>query len=539
MSQARRRTIVRVGSVASTLLALVACGGGGGGGGSGVAAPPAPPVAVTPSAPPDPAWTLGVFQTPSTFAARCAAPRTGTDPVTGRAYTDTAGSVVWENHWLRSWSDAYYLWYRELQDQNPASYGSTQSYFAQLKSTAVTASGAAKDRFHFTYSTRDWVSLSQSGVAVGYGAEWALLQNVPPRRLLVAYLEPGSPAAAAGLRRGAEILTADGVDVVNATDPASINALNAAVFPAVAGPHTFIVRDPGGTSTRSITMNATTVTSVPVQNVRTFPTGTGVVGYFLFNDHIATAERQLIDAFTQLQAASVSDLVIDLRYNGGGFLDLASEVAFMVAGPGRTTNKAFERLTFNDKYTTTNPITGATIVPTPFHSTARGLSVPAGTALPTLNLSRVYVLTGPGTCSASESIINGLRGADVQVIQIGSATCGKPYGFYPQDNCGTTYFTIQFVGVNDKGFGDYTDGFRPANTTGSGDARVPGCSVADDFTRDLGDPAEGRLAAALAYRQTASCPAATGSSDSRRLAKGDPELFKAEALMNRILGRVL
>ena len=60
--------------------------------------------------------------------------------------------------------------------------------------------------------------------------------------------------------------------------------------------------------------------------------------------------------------------------------------------------------------------------------------------LPTLDLSRVYVLTSAGTCSASEAIINGLRGVGVQVIQIGGTTCGKPYGFYPPDNCGTTYF---------------------------------------------------------------------------------------------------
>ena len=58
------------------------------------------------------------------------------------------------------------------------------------------------------------------------------------------------------------------------------------------------------------------------------------------------------------------------------------------------------------------------------------------------------------TCSASESIINGLRGVNVQVIQIGSTTCGKPYGFYPEDNCGTTYFSIQFKGVNAAGFGE-------------------------------------------------------------------------------------
>ncbi len=399
------RQSVGAATSAFLILLLYGCGGGGGGGGS-IAAPPAVPVVVTPMGLPDPPWTAGIFESPANFAARCAVPRSGTDPASGRAYVDTAGSVVWENHWLRAWSNAYYLWYRELPDPNPASSTATLAYFNQLKTAATTASGVAKDRFHFTYTTPEWQSLSQSGVAVGYGAEWALLQNRPPRRLLVAYLEPGSAAAAAGLRRGAEILTADGVDVVNANDQAGVDSLNAALFPSVAGSHTFTVRDPGATTTRSITMTASAVTSVPVQNVRTFPTGSGVVGYLLFNDHIATAERQLIDAFNQLQAASVADLVIDLRYNGGGYLDLASEVAFMVAGPGRTASKAFERQAFNDKYSATNPITGGAITPVPFHSTARGFSVSTGTALPTLNLARVYILTGPGTCSASESIIN-------------------------------------------------------------------------------------------------------------------------------------
>ena len=74
------------------------------------------------------------------------------------------------------------------------------------------------------------------------------------------------------------------------------------------------------------------------------------------------------------------------------------------------------------------------IAPEPFFTTAQGFSVARGTALPTLNLSRVFVLTGRNTCSASESVINSLRGVNVEVIQIGSTTCGKPYGFYPQDN---------------------------------------------------------------------------------------------------------
>jgi hypothetical protein len=116
------------------------------------------------------------------------------------------------------------------------------------------------------------------------------------------------------------------------------------------------------------------------------------------------------------------------------------------------------------------------------------------------------VLTGAGTCSASESIINGLQGVNVQVIQIGSTTCGKPYGFYPADNCAVTYFSIQFQGINAKNFGDYPNGFTPENTIAIQGVKVLGCSVADDYAHTLGDPAEGMLASALSYRANGVCP---------------------------------
>jgi hypothetical protein len=152
-------------------------------------------------------------------------------------------------------------------------------------------------------------------------------------------------------------------------------------------------------------------------------------------------------------------------------------------------------------------VTKQALTPTMFHTTTQGIQsgYASGQALPTLNLPRVFVLTGGSTCSASESIINGLRGVNVEVIQIGSTTCGKPYGFYDFDNCGTTYFSIQFRGVNAANFGDYTDGFAPTNAPGTGGTRITGCSVADDFTHALGDPNEGRLAAALGYRTGSAC----------------------------------
>jgi hypothetical protein len=260
---------------------------------------------------------------------------------------------------------------------------------------------------------------------------------------------------------------------------------------------------------RSVTLVSQNFTSTPVQNVHTISTAMGLVGYMQFNDHIATAEGQLKDAITTLKAAGIQDLVLDIRYNGGGYLDIASELAYMIAGPTPTAGQTFELQQFNSKNPTTNPVTGQRIAPTDFHTTTVGIQpgLAAGQALPHLDLNRVFVLTGGTTCSASEAVINGLRGVNVQVIQIGSVTCGKPYGFYDQDNCGTTYFSIQFRGVNAKNFGDYTDGFFPANstTTGGADATLPGCSVADDFSHTLGDTNEGRLAAALNYRMTSAC----------------------------------
>lgn len=532
----RVRAAARISLACAWLASVAACGGGGGGGGSPIGG-------VNPiggGAPTPPTWTAGSYPSITSVENRCAVPRTGTDPSTGRAYADTQGSTTWENHWLRSWSNAYYLWYSELPDVNPASQATTAGYFELLKTSATTASGSPKDRFHFTYPTPEWIALSQSGQQVGYGIEWSIVASRPPRRAVVAYVQPNSPGSAAQVARGAEVLTIDGVDLVNAADQTSVDTLNAGLAPSRAGEqHTFGIRDFGASTTRTITLTAQNITTVPVQNVRTVQTASGVVGYLTFNDHIATAERQLVDAVNQLAGAGISDLVVDLRYNGGGYLDLASEFAYMIAGPSRTSGRTFELQQFNDKFPNTNPITGGALQPVPFHSTAQGLSVTSGTSLPTLNLGRVFLLTGPGTCSASESIINSLRGIDVEVVQIGSTTCGKPYGFYPDDNCGTTYFTIQFRGVNAKGFGDYADGFAPQNTTAAVATRVPGCSVADDFSRELGDPLEGRFAAALAYRTSGTCPTPSGTANPNELRGADGRLFKPEGLMNRVMTKAL
>jgi carboxyl-terminal processing protease len=459
--------------------------------------------------------------------ARCAAPRSGD------RFADTQGTLDDEKRFLRAWIDELYLWYREVPEVNPADFETAVDYFDALRTPAITASGKPKDQFHFVYASDVWEQLSQSGVEGGYGVTWAVLASKPPRRIVAAYAEPGSAAATAGILRGTEVLSVDGVAVVDGSD---VDTLNGGLFPDELGAsHTFVVKDQGAAAPRTVTMVSASVRSIPVQNVKTIDTPTGKVGYFTFNDHIGTAEIGLIDAITKLQAEQITDLVLDLRYNGGGYLAIAAELSYMIAGPEATRGKAFERLTYNDRYQKTDPFSGETLTPSPFPSTAIGFSATTGRPLPSLSLARVFVLTGSGTCSASESIINGLRGVDVEVIQIGATTCGKPYGFVPQDNCGTTYFAIQFQGVNQQGFGDYADGFTPG---GSGGAGVPGCAIADDFSHQLGEASEGRLSAALAYRATGACPIVTTARAraEAELSAVEGQLFKPAWRTNRIVG---
>ncbi|HEY2402526.1 MAG TPA: S41 family peptidase [Steroidobacteraceae bacterium] len=488
------------------------------------------------------AYQQGVFQPASKFANVCAAPRSGTDPITKVAYPDTKGTSTDENNWLRSWTNDLYLWYSEVPDQDPANY-QTPDYFNLLKTTATTPTGAAKDKFHFTETTADWESLSTSNVEVGYGLQFDVISPTVPRHIVVAFTESGSAASQppVSLARGAVVLAIDGNDI-NIATKTGVAALNAGLSPAAAGEtHTFQVQDLGASTSRSVTLTSATVTTHSVGATQTFATATGAVGYLLFNNQLAQAETELIGAITSLQSAGVTDLVLDMRYNGGGYLDIASELAYMIAGPQMTAGQTFELIQFNSKHPSTDPVTGAAITPTLFHTTTLGLSVTRGQALPTLNLQKVYVLTSSGTCSASEAVMNSLQGVGVQVIQIGTTTCGKPYGFYPQDNCGTTYFSIEFQGVNARSFGGYSDGFVPTPGTQSStgtDYKLPGCVVQDDFTHTLGDQNESLLFSALSYRATGSCgtpPAGLGENvGAKRMSRGTQPGYLVRSRMKEI-----
>jgi hypothetical protein len=239
-----------------------------------------------------------------------------------------------------------------------------------LRTPATTSSGRPKDRFHFAYPTDASESLAIAGTTPSYGLTWTILAPSPPRSVVVAYTEPASPAADAGIDRGAQVLAVDGVDLIDGTD---VDTLNAGLFPAGPGEsHSFDILDAGATEPRTVVLTTAPVDVAAVQTVAVLDTDSGPVGYLHFTDHIASAEAALAAAVAELAAAGVTDLVHDMRYNSGGYLAIASELAYMIAGPTAAARGFFERIVFNDKYPTHDPVTGAPLSPMPFYDQAVG-----------------------------------------------------------------------------------------------------------------------------------------------------------------------
>lgn len=316
-------------SVALAVMVTLLGGCGGGGGSSNN-----PPVATTPTTPvtSEPEWEAGVYEPQSQFIAKCETPRSGIDPFTGRAYPDTQGTAMDEKLWLRSWTNDTYLWYDEVDDNDPENF-SVLAYFDQLKTTELTPSGTPKDNFHFSQDTAEYNELSQSGISSGYGFDWEFGSTTVPRQLTVRFTEPGSPAALAEVPRGAKVLSINGVDFVNDNTQQGVDAINAALFPDDAGTTANFEFELVDGTTTSVEITSGDISVTPVQNVKVLETERGKVGYFQFNTFIVTAQEGLINAFDTFVEQNVTELVMDLRYNGGGRLALASQLSYMVAGP--------------------------------------------------------------------------------------------------------------------------------------------------------------------------------------------------------------
>ena len=373
---------------------------------------------------------------------------------------------------VRAHLNDVYLWYNRIVDVPPANYSTAPDYFDALIVKSV-------DRFSFSMPLSTAVSQLQEGMETGYGVKWGW---GAANGLFAFYVDPNSPAAAS-ISRGTEIISINGQQIANLP----ISYLNSTLFPEQTGNSVNLtLRPPGASATQTRAFTSATFPTTTVAHPLILPlSGGGKAGYLLFNEHLFTAESGLNQAMTLFKQQGINELVLDLRYNTGGYLMIAEEVASMIGGTN-VQGKIFEKLQFNDKHPEKTQDPSATLLFNALDS--------KGTSLPMLGLTRVFVLTGPNTCSASESIINGLM-PYVRVILVGRTTCGKPYGMVQTNFSDQAYFAIQYQGVNASGSDNFTSGF------------APNCTVNDDLNYQLGDVREGSLKAALYYVDNKSCPA--------------------------------
>ncbi len=386
--------------------------------------------------------------------------------------------------WAAQQLDSWYLFPETLPaNLSPAGYASVQDYIDAL---TATARAQGKDRY-FTYITSiaEENAYYNSGSSAGFGVRFALDAS---NRLLVSESFEGAPALAVGIDRGTEILaigttSANLVTVSSLLASGGTNALNNALGPSDPGvTRTFQIRDAAGTRTVSVTKADFALTPVSTRyGAKVIDDGGRKVGYVNLRTFINTAETPLRNAFADFRAQGISEVIIDLRYNGGGLVSIADLVNNLLARD-RTTSTVANYVTFRPSQSAQNE----TVYFTPQDQSIAPTRI-------------AFIGTG-GSASASELVMNtfipylGNRSA-----LVGTNTYGKPVGQIALDRatCDDRLRVVAFALENAARQGAYYNGL--AAFMGAT------CRASDDLSRQLGDPAEASTRAALDFLAGRAC----------------------------------
>ncbi|MFQ5548488.1 MAG: S41 family peptidase [Woeseia sp.] len=354
-----------------------------------------------------------------------------------------------------------YFWYQLL----PASVDLSQHATPEALLDFLT-SFQPLDRFSFITSAQADAQFFGEGKFEGFGfsSRFEAADDLRFTRVFAS-----SPAAQAGFARGQRILELGGRTI------ADIQANEGVGVVFGQSPLTFLIRRLDNTE-YTATVSHGIVTIDPLPQWRTIPTASGMVGYVELATFISTADPVFDTIFADFSAAGVTDLVLDLRYNGGGLVSTTELLGDYLGG--QVLDLVFSKTLFNDKNTGSNRIEL-------FEFQASALS-----------LSRLVVIATSGTASASELVINSMDphlAAGVTIV--GDTTFGKPVGQVGIEFCTKILRPTAFETVNSLDQGDYFDGL-PVD-----------CPAADDLTVAVGADTDPNVVTALAYLGTGACPA--------------------------------
>ncbi len=363
----------------------------------------------------------------------------------------------------------YYYWQADVTDLSDSRFANQGELNAYLKSFSspedlfysLLNNYPNTDRFSVIFSDYTVLEGVLSGNTTNNGVDYQLLRKAEGSDEVfgwVRYIIPNSDASSKDIRRG---------DIFYAVNGTPLNVNN---YRELLAGQNYTLNladyDSGNITpnTRSVALTKTDLAENPILINKILTYDTHKIGYLMYNGFYGEYDNNLNTTFGQFRAEGVTDLVLDLRYNSGGSVKSAAYLASMITG--QFNGQVFAKQQWNAKiedYFNDND---------PEQLINRFSNTINGTAINSLNLTKVYVLTTGSTASASELVINGLK-PYIEVIQIGDVTVGKNVGsvtlydspsFGKQGRSNRHKYAMQpicFKIVNSAGFGEYQNGISP------------------------------------------------------------------------------
>jgi carboxyl-terminal processing protease len=420
----------------------------------------------------------------------------GGGPIGGGAPTPTptattaSCSLSSRQDFAKSVIDEWFLYPAKVDNTvNKANYSTVQAYIDAVLHPFFT--DVKNAQFTYITSIKEEDAYYSSGSSAGFGVR--LAYDTTQNRVFVIEAFENAPALAAGIDRGTEII-AIGTSASNLQTVASLMASGGpqavvnALGPSTAGTTRVLRVNIGGT-VKDVTIAKTDFSLDPVSNrygAKIIDDGRKKVGYINLRTFIDTADADLRAAMASFKAQGVTEVIIDLRYNGGGLVKTSELFGDLLAAD--KVGQVFSYTTFRDTKASNNSVKNFAAQPQAIAAT------------------KIAFIGSSGTASASELLANAFipyLGANTALI--GSNTYGKPVGQIAVDKpeCDDRMRVIAFRTENANHQGDYFNGLASVFPKT--------CAASDDITHQLGDPNESAVKAALDFLAGRACTPITSS----------------------------
>ncbi len=355
--------------------------------------------------------------------------------------------------------NTYYLWQPDVPDLSDTRFtnvGQLYSEYSNYSPDEVFQSlryqPGVIDRF--SWIVDDYVALENSfqGINLSNGMEFGLVRYADnPSKVFgyVRYVIPNSDAELKNITRGMLFSEVDGVQLTESNYSALLFDENTN--------YTITLADfnNGNPSSNSTTINLTKsqIQENPVAIVKTIEEDTHKIGYLMYNQFSSAFDAQLNDAFATFQSEGITDLIVDLRYNGGGRVSTATYLGGMITG--QFNGQLFSKQLWNTKV---QEALDASLFENYFTNeivnSDQNQNIILQEPINSLNLNTIYFITTKSTASASELVMNSLS-AYIDVKSVGTVTTGKVQGSV------TLYDSENFTRSGDNLNPDHTWAIQP------------------------------------------------------------------------------